>query len=146
MTVRRFGARKQDRLDASFSDAFIFTVRGGPTAPGEARAQLEDRLDGRFPADLTETAKLLVSELVTNCVLHGGATADHSIEVSGCLQTRTLRLEVASDGPLFDHSPTRPDDLTAGGRGLYLVDALSETWGIGADAGRPSVWLELASN
>ena len=143
MTLKRPGSRKS-ALGASFSDAFIFIVAGGPRAPSEARRQLDEQLEGRIPAALIETARLLVSELVTNCVQHGGATARHSIEVSGSLLRRTLWLEVASDGPAFRHSPTRPDDMSAGGRGLYLVDSLSETWGIATESGRAAVWLELA--
>jgi anti-sigma regulatory factor (Ser/Thr protein kinase) len=134
---------RQRRFGASFSDAFIFSVTGAATAPGEARHEFSDRLDGRLQPDTMETARLLVSELVTNCVRHGDAGRGGAIEVSGALLERTLRIEVAGRGPEFEHTPTRPDPSTVGGRGLFLVEALSTSWGIAASEDRTTVWCEI---
>lgn len=93
-------------------------------------------------ATLVEDALLLISELVTNAVLHGGIPIVLGIECDGS----ALHVRVR------DGSPTRPVPRVAGadaesGRGLSLVDLLTTTWGV-----RPvqdsfglgkEVWFEL---
>lgn len=74
-------------------------------------------------------AVLLVSELVTNAVCHG-RVLNREFEVV---------VTVLADGDCFievsDESPTRPEPWEAGpleesGRGLALLDALAEAWGV----------------
>lgn len=75
----------------------------------------------------TETAVLIVSELVTNAVVHSGSTAiTCALQLSGGL----LRVEVTDRGagqasPDVRHATT--DEVS--GRGLLLVSAVSESWG-----------------
>lgn len=109
-----------------------------------ARQLTRARLD-RWEAgeETVETAILIISELVTNAVVH--APGDHVI----CeLREENGRLHIAVEDQGF--GPTGPqlhrmsDD--EGGRGLLLVDALSSCWGThntsGYGAGRV-VWAEL---
>jgi len=105
-------------------------------APALARREVGALgLDSRLHAD----ASLLVSELVTNSVLHGAGEA-----VRVRLETDDLgglRCEVLDDGAGFLPTPpaVRRD---AGGWGLQLVDRLADRWGV-AD-GSTHVWFELA--
>ena len=131
------------RFRAALDDAFLFSVAGGPTAPGEARRALSAQLDGRASGTALETARLLLSELVTNCVLHAGAGPGRSIEISGAAHERSLRVEVSCAGPAFEHSPAHPEPANPGGRGLYLVEALSEKWGINGLGDRTGVWFQV---
>jgi two-component sensor histidine kinase len=99
-----------------------------------AREIARDVLQG--PEDLR--VALIVTELVTNSVKHAGAAPELTLEWDG---TR-LRVEV------FDEGEGRPvlrnADMTAtSGRGLALVDAVADRWGvIERDAGKV-VWAEL---
>jgi anti-sigma regulatory factor (Ser/Thr protein kinase) len=137
-------AGRRRRFEASFSDAFIFSITGGPEAPGHARHGLANQVNGSLDAAALEKARLLVSELVTNCVQHAGTPADEPIEVAGSLHRDALRVEVTSIGPAFDHQPTKPSPSSARGRGLFLVETLAREWGVTSSDGRTGVWFEIA--
>jgi anti-sigma regulatory factor (Ser/Thr protein kinase) len=82
-------------------------------------------------------AELLVSELITNAVLHARSTARLDIH----LENRRIRVAV------HDESTTIPQVRDAqtddGGRGLLLVDALAACWGAAPTATGKYVWFEL---
>lgn len=85
------------------------------------------------------TARLLVSELVTNAVRHGRG----EITLRAQLFEDRLLVEVIDEGDGFNHEPRKRDfDPTgAGGWGLSIVDAESSRWGIRHDS--THVWFEL---
>jgi anti-sigma regulatory factor (Ser/Thr protein kinase) len=109
-------------------------------APGEARAAVVDAFAGwGLPASASDEAQVCVSELVTNAVVHAGSTVDVTLQLEG---DRLLLL--VADGALEGSAELRPDDPeAAGGRGLVLVDALSEAWGVETTARGTTVWCEL---
>jgi len=90
--------------------------------------------------DLTDTVTLLVSELVTNAVLHAGS----EVEVLVQLTPRGARIEVTDTSA----SAIAPRDATAdedSGRGLALVETLAERWGVRpAPGGGKTVWFEVS--
>ncbi len=117
------------------------TLSGGSAAPGEARHALAAALAGRLSPRLEGDALVVVSELVTNAIRHGGARGPtDEIGVHAAMRDTVLRLEVTDPGPGFEpggHGP-RPD----GGYGLHLLDRLAIQWGVtGADP--VTVWAEL---
>lgn len=77
------------------------------------------------PSDLLEAVALMVSELATNCVRH----AHTAFELTVALRRREIRIEVTDlgGGTPAMRSPG-PDDPS--GRGLQIVNMLSETWGV----------------
>ena len=88
---------------------------------------------------LIETAELLTSELVTNVLVHAGSTSE--------LLIRAVDGYVRID--LTDDDDRRPEMATPGvddihGRGLGIVDALADAWGVdpGPVHGK-TVWFEL---
>jgi len=85
---------------------------------------------------------LLVSELVTNAVRHGGTEASNEIVVrvalGGC-----VRVEVVDSGPTFVASPRSEYDSAPSGWGLYLLDSVAREWGIDPDVNGKKVWFEL---
>lgn len=85
-------------------------------------------------------ATLLVSELVTNSVVHSKAT--HGvIKLVVVLTDSVARFEVSDDGPGFD-APEAPAREAESGRGLQLVRKLCDRWGT-AFGLRACVWFEL---
>jgi DNA-binding NarL/FixJ family response regulator len=85
-----------------------------------------------------EDVRLLVSELVTNAVIHAGSEAD----VSVLLLRDAIRVEVADDST----DPPVPRDAAVsdlGGRGLALVEALSTAWGVDIKEDGKVVWFEV---
>lgn len=119
-----------------------FKVPGGTRAPSAARELLCETIGRDVPPALLDTARLLVSEIVTNCVIHGGAGESDVITVTCTAGSSGLVTRISHRGPDFTPPDEEPDLLTPGGLGLVLVDQLSQAWGI--DSGdEVSVWFRL---
>ena len=117
------------------------SLPGGVDAPRVARLALAAALAGRLPEGVEEDALIVVSELVTNAVRHGGAAGPaEAVALHAALRGDALRLEVTDPGSGFEpggHGP-RAD----GGYGLHLLDRLATRWGV--SGGDPvTVWVEL---
>lgn len=110
-----------------------------PASVGEARHQLSRFADDNELGD-NETMLLVVSELVTNAVVHG---AD-PIEVCVSCAPQIVRIEVSDHNP--DTSAVavrqRHPDLP-GGWGLEIVGALTRRWGTVGHGDGKTVWAEL---
>ena len=93
-----------------------------------------------MPDDDRWRAELIVTELVTNAVRHGpGGPVELAIEAGGA----GFRGEVKDPGVgIRRNELVRRRATEEGGRGLFLVDALSDSWGLSDDASR--VWFEVA--
>jgi anti-sigma regulatory factor (Ser/Thr protein kinase) len=111
-------------------------------APSEARRAVSGALAGLAPGVAEET-ELLVTELVTNAVRHGGLSPDDTIELHLTWRSSVLRVEVADGGPGFDPaSALETDPEAVGGWGLLLVSRMASRWGV--TRGRPNVaWFEI---
>lgn len=92
-------------------------------------------------ADDCWRAEMIVTELVTNAVRHGpGGPVELAIEAGG----RGLRGEVRDPGAGITRDRLMRRRATEeGGRGLFLVDALSDSWGLADDRSR--VWFEVSA-
>jgi anti-sigma regulatory factor (Ser/Thr protein kinase) len=119
-----------------------FRIAGGAQAPLSARAKLSELVDPAA-APVIEDMRLLVSELVTNCVVHGGAVEESPITVRTSVDDGCVRTEVCHDGPQFLAPSEDPDIEEPGGLGLFLVEEMSRAWGI-ARGCQTCVWFELA--
>ena len=101
-------------------------------APRNARRSTRWFLDGcpGVDPDLTETATLVVSELVTNAYAAAAALGRETM-IDLCLRLfdDRLRVEVSDASPQVPVRDPWPDPITETGRGLDLVDALSSEWG-----------------
>jgi anti-sigma regulatory factor (Ser/Thr protein kinase) len=107
-------------------------------APRLARAFVADRLHGWNLEAMIEVATLVVSEVVTNAVIHARSDAELSLE-----RTPTaLRISVTDHGTGARTSRELSPGAD-GGRGLMIVEKLSTSWGAEpTDAGN-RVWAEL---
>jgi anti-sigma regulatory factor (Ser/Thr protein kinase) len=91
---------------------------------------------------LFNTVQLLVTELVTNSVRHSRSPANGHIELTAVVYADRVRVEVCDHGRGFEPRHGPPDRESASGWGLYLVDRLSQSWGMMTD-GETRVWLEI---
>lgn len=98
------------------------------------------QLVGGSPLD-TLGARLVTSELVTNAVVHTGTEVQLTVWMT---EDRAVRIEVADGNSCCDLKarPRTPDALS--GRGLFLVDLLSEEWGVESNDHGKVVWATLA--
>jgi anti-sigma regulatory factor (Ser/Thr protein kinase) len=85
-----------------------------------------------------EDVLLVVSELVTNALVHGAGAPE--LRIRG--DTSHLRIEVGDDGADLP-APREPGP--ANGWGLHVVRLLSTGWGIDSAGGGKVVWCELAA-
>jgi anti-sigma regulatory factor (Ser/Thr protein kinase) len=126
-------------------DGFGFALVADATAPSEARRAVAHRIRDQIGPSVTRTVELLVSETVTNAVMHGARSDYVTVDVEGWLSADVVRVEVTNEGPAFDDVAELPPVTDAGGRGLFLVEALSRAWGRRHDAGVTIVWFEVAT-
>jgi len=123
---------------AGFGQSFL----AGPSAPAAARRAL-GCLDSSVDGELLERSGLAVTEVVTNSVLHAGVAPPQRIDLQVSLLPELLRIEVSDQGSGFIPVPvsSKPDRAPRGW-GLWLVDQLTDRWGV--DRGRSTrVWLEF---
>jgi anti-sigma regulatory factor (Ser/Thr protein kinase) len=119
-------------------------LEGGASAPMRARHEITEHLNGELGSERTLDAVLLVGELVTNSVLHAAAGADHEILLELVIGLDDVRVVVTDGG-----SPAVPmirplDPSRPVGRGLFLVDTLSDRWGMTREGTRETrVWFEM---
>jgi anti-sigma regulatory factor (Ser/Thr protein kinase) len=115
-----------------------------PASVGAAR-RFSARTLERWGAsvDMIESVCLLVSELVTNAVLHAGTTCELAVLGPDEVVGDVVRIEV-TDGDSMMPMDKHYEVDAASGRGLQLVEALSERYGTSIiDAGK-RVWCEVA--
>jgi anti-sigma regulatory factor (Ser/Thr protein kinase) len=93
--------------------------------------------------DAAERARIVVSELVSNCLQHGNLCADDTLEVRLNARSGIVSGEVSSRGEGFDLLPVfSVRDSKDSGLGLRIVDRLVDRWGVAVD-GRTRVWFEI---
>jgi anti-sigma regulatory factor (Ser/Thr protein kinase) len=101
-------------------------------------------LDGEIASARLLDVALIVSELVTNSVLHAAVGSDQSLTVDLELLGDRLRITVTDPGSPLEPQLLAPGPGTAGGLGLRIVDQLSTAWGVGHDPmGTTQVWCDL---
>lgn len=107
-----------------------------------ARRHVSDVLIGWKLGGLVSDTALLASELATNVIRHANGTGDY-FELALRRRTGILVLEV-SDSYQWRMPELRkpgPDELS--GRGLLIVDALAERWGVRPRHPGKTVWVHL---
>lgn len=113
-----------------------------PERIAEARQHLRELLHDWLCADQIDSAVLLVSEVVTNVLVHTDADALLLAEVGDGPDGRRLRVEVTDAGDDLPHK-RRPGELASSGRGLMLMELLADTWGVEPRGRGKSIWFEL---
>ncbi|WP_105975813.1 ATP-binding SpoIIE family protein phosphatase [Streptomyces geranii] len=159
------------------------TLGGGPLAPGAARGLVRAALAewarlglpgaDSLPERLVDDTMVVVSELVTNAVVHAGTDVELACRLEapetpeereeweegeeGGVEGEGAGEEEAGAGvalvvEVSDHHPSRaprdagaelPYDIPEYGRGLRLVSVLSEAWGVTYRTGTKTVWARL---
>ena len=118
-----------------------FELPAAPSAPSAARVKLEPLAD-HVSRPLYDDTRLLVSELLTNSLKHATSGPLDSFQVCLQLHDAKLRVEVIDGGPGFRHAIPAGEEEMAG-RGLRLVDAIADRWGVRLGRKRTCVWFEI---
>ncbi|MGI4896375.1 MAG: SpoIIE family protein phosphatase, partial [Janthinobacterium lividum] len=135
--VSHDGEHRDHGLDGVPSTVLV--LEPDPAAVRQARTFVHDYCcQLEECGDICDTLTLLVSEVVTNAILHGRSQARLRVTAT----TSAVRVEVSDDDsrlPLL----AAADSGALGGRGLALIDLLASAWGVREEAVGKTVWLEL---
>ncbi|MFI7606095.1 SpoIIE family protein phosphatase [Micromonospora sp. NPDC049366] len=115
-------------------------VPAEPTAPSRVRHWMTAQLgEWQVPEPVIGAAVLCTSELTTNALLHAGTAARVEIDLSA----ERLLVSVADSGTRGTVTRTQTDTLSSRGRGLGLIEELSDAWGTDPTVRGSTVWFEI---
>jgi len=115
----------------------------GPAAPAEARRRVRDAIRSwQVPVDL-DAALLLTSELVTNAVRHEAGQRAQAVVLAIVCSRGRLRVDVHDTSRSLPAVAEVPADAETG-RGLLLVETLSDEWGFYRTPAGKAVYFTLA--
>jgi anti-sigma regulatory factor (Ser/Thr protein kinase) len=132
----------RERTGRLSNHGLSLVISGGPRAVAEARDAI-GLLSRDLGLDVIDLLRLLISELVTNSVRHGGAGHDGIVKLEVSVSNGRVRAEVMDLGPGFSRRHLRaPAPGAESGWGLTIVERLAADWG--TNHGGRCVWVELA--
>jgi anti-sigma regulatory factor (Ser/Thr protein kinase) len=130
------------RTIAQDTEQTVTTLPALGSSPSTARRVVEHIISEHRLEAVLDEALLLVTELVTNAVVHAGTDIDVQVDAGA----EQLRVEVIDRTPGLLHVDSHlPSDQREGGRGLLLLDALATEWGTRHFSWGKSVWFSLAT-
>ncbi|MFJ9345084.1 ATP-binding protein [Streptomyces sp. NPDC101237] len=126
-------------------------VPHGPAGVGKARHRMRDQLRTRGVSEsVIDDAVLILSELLSNACKHGrplgdALAGDGDVRAAWRVDTRgRLVVEVTDGGGPTRPAPMTPSVTAHGGRGLNIITALADDWGVRDDArGEVTVWVVI---
>ncbi|MET9433409.1 SpoIIE family protein phosphatase [Streptomyces sp. NPDC006551] len=113
-----------------------------PERIATARQHLRQLLHDWTDDDQIDSAVLMVSEMVTNVLIHTDGDALLVAEVTCDDEARRLRVEVADTSDELPHK-RQPGEMASSGRGLVLMEMLAHAWGVDPRGEGKSIWFEL---
>ncbi|MDN3294165.1 SpoIIE family protein phosphatase [Streptomyces ficellus] len=113
-----------------------------PERIGAARQHLRELLYDWADPEQVDSAVLMLSEMVTNVLVHTDGDALLVAEATGDHGKRRLRVEVADASDELPHR-RRPGEMASSGRGLVLMEMLAHAWGVDPRGEGKSIWFEL---
>ena len=115
------------------------TLRPRADSVAEARTRVCEAIEPELNDGASDTLRLLVSEVVTNAVRHGGDGRPVELHASW---NSVVRVEVSDHGHGFTPTPRVGTLDEPGGFGLFLVGRLADSWGVESNEGT-TVWFVL---
>lgn len=108
---------------------------------GRARAVVRD-VGAGLPAAVLDDAELLVSELMSNAVRHGGG----AIRLTASNLSGSLTVQVFDAGSELPAMRSQdPERTVASGRGLRMVEQIAAAWGVDVDESGKTVWFRITA-
>lgn len=117
----------------------VFTAE--PEEVGALRRMMRSRLGRWGLHDVSDEAQLCVSELVSNVITHVGLGTPATLVVS--MNGTRLRIEIHDPETRALPTLMDADSVSEAGRGMALVDAVADRWGVLLRADRKVTWCEL---
>ncbi|MEV5750837.1 ATP-binding protein [Actinoallomurus sp. NPDC052308] len=115
-----------------------------PSSVSDVRKRLcsELRASGVYE-EVADDAAVIISELISNALRHARPLPSGDIRVSWAYEGDLIQLAVSDGGSMTEPRRTRAALSSLGGRGLSIVEALSDGWGVSHESDSTTVWAEL---
>lgn len=140
LLLRRAGHPAAHRTPARRT---VLTVaQAEPERIAGARRHVRELLHDWADPDQIDSAVLMVSEMITNVLVHTDGDALLVAEVIGEPGSRRMRAEVSDGSDDLPHK-RHPGELASSGRGLVLMELLADEWGVDPRGEGKSIWFEL---
>ncbi|MGJ0153974.1 ATP-binding SpoIIE family protein phosphatase [Streptomyces sp. CH8.1] len=120
----------------------LTVAQAEPERISGARRQVRELLHDWADEEQVDSAVLMVSEMVTNVLMHTDGDALLVAEAVGELGERRLRVEVADSSDELPHK-RHPGEMASSGRGVLLTEMLADAWGVDPRGEGKSIWFEL---
>nr|WP_313896193.1 serine/threonine-protein phosphatase [Streptomyces sp. YIM 98790] len=120
----------------------LSVAQAEPARVADARHQLADMLHDWASREQLDGAVLMLSELLTNVLVHTDSDALLVTEVTGQPGERLLRVAVTDTSDEMPHR-RQPGELASSGRGLLLMEVLADAWGVDPRGEGKTIWFEL---
>ncbi len=115
-----------------------------PASVSFARRALSDELrSAGLPDQAVADAALVISELVSNAILHAYPLPGERFKVAWIMADGWLELAVSDGGSATMPHAAHPTPASVGGRGLAIVTHICQTWGVRTDEVGVTVWAIL---
>ncbi|QGV79536.1 ATP-binding SpoIIE family protein phosphatase [Streptomyces ficellus] len=136
-------SRTGEPLRAAAARRTAMTIaQAEPERIAAARRHLRELLHDWADPEQVDSAVLMLSEMVTNVLVHTDGDALLVAEATGDHGKRRLRVEVADASDELPHR-RRPGEMASSGRGLILMEMLAHEWGVDPRGEGKSIWFEL---
>jgi len=122
----------------SWSTVYDWSFPASTSSIALARNAVSDRLAGVAAATVVDDVRLMVSELVTNAIVHARSACTVTLRIDDA----GIRVEIGDGCP---QAPTirRPAPGEPHGRGLLIIESLADRWGVDTGDTGKTVWFEL---
>jgi anti-sigma regulatory factor (Ser/Thr protein kinase) len=125
-------------------NASVVVVPCTPSSVAVTRGQISaDLRDAAMGTAAISDAALVLSELMSNAILHARPLSGSQLTVSWVLAAGSLEIAVSDGGSVTRPRAADPPVSSLGGRGLGIVAHLCSSWGVRTDAACTTVWAVL---
>jgi anti-sigma regulatory factor (Ser/Thr protein kinase) len=128
-----------DPGEPALSDSI--TLPGVERSVAIGRRFVRDALGPRHPA--LDKVALSVSELATNAIMHTPSGDGGHLTIGVLATGQVVRAEVTNDGTMATKPRVRRDADAENGRGILIIEALADSWGVTERSGSTTVWVEF---
>ncbi|MFD9304597.1 SpoIIE family protein phosphatase [Streptomyces sp. NPDC060048] len=120
----------------------LTVAQAEPEQLAGVRRQIRELLHDWADEEQVDSAVLMVSEMVTNVLVHTDGDAVLTAQAVGELGSRRLRVEVADASDELPHK-RHPGEMASSGRGVLLLEMLADDWGVDPRGEGKSTWFVL---
>lgn len=138
-------AEVRDGTSVSSRRTVLTIAQAEPDRIAEARHQLKDLLHDWADEDQVDGAVLMLSEMLTNVLVHTDGDALLVAQINGPYPEeggRALRVDVSDPSDELPHRRD-PGELASSGRGLMLLGLLADRWGVDPRGEGKCIWFEM---